>query len=106
MPQTPQTSPTASAAGTWKLGGDLLVHRLGYGTMRLPQFGPALDTASAPRDRAEAVALLHRAVELGVNHFDTAAFYFSSAHSSNDLLRAAFFPYADATSAPLSRNLC
>ncbi|GAA3492013.1 MULTISPECIES: aldo/keto reductase [Streptomyces] len=88
-------TPAAAAAGTWKLGGDLRVNRLGYGTMRLPQIGPALDTASAPRDRAEAVALLHRAVELGVNHFDTAAFYFSSAHSSNDLLRAAFFPYRD-----------
>ena len=87
--------PTASAAGTWKLGGDLPVNRLGYGTMRLPQTGPALDVTSPPRDHDQAVALLHQAVELGVNHFDTAAFYFSSAHSSNDLLRAAFSPYAD-----------
>ncbi|CAM5513767.1 oxidoreductase [Streptomyces spiroverticillatus] len=91
----PQTLHPAAAAGTWTLGGELTVNRLGYGTMRLPQIGPALNTASAPRDRAEAVALLHRALDLGVNHFDTAAFYFSSAHSSNDLLRAAFSPYAD-----------
>ncbi|MCX5204129.1 aldo/keto reductase [Streptomyces sp. NBC_00237] len=95
MPLRPTLTPTASAAGTWKLGGDLPVNRLGYGTMRLPQTGPALDVTSPPRDRDQAVALLRRAVELGVNHFDTAAFYFSSTHSSNDLLRAALSPYAD-----------
>ncbi|MFD3515208.1 aldo/keto reductase [Streptomyces sp. NPDC058657] len=93
MPDRPTLA--AAAAGTWKLGGELAVRRLGYGTMRLPQIGAAFDAASAPRDRGEAVALLRRAVGLGVNHFDTAAFYFSSAHSANELLREAFHPYAE-----------
>jgi aryl-alcohol dehydrogenase-like predicted oxidoreductase len=90
-----ESTPTAAAAGTWKLGGELPVNRLGYGCMRLPQIGPALDVGSAPRDHTQAVALLRQAVELGVNHLDTAAFYFSSAHSANELIRDALAPYAD-----------
>jgi len=49
----------------------LTVHRIGFGAMQLPGrgvFGP-------PRDRAEAIAVLRRAVELGVDHIDTAQFY-------------------------------
>ncbi|MGW6913294.1 oxidoreductase [Kitasatospora sp. NPDC054939] len=91
---TPAPSRTAAASGTWKLG-DLEVNRIGFGTMRLPQCGPALVADTRPRDRAEAVAVLRRAVELGVNHLDTATFYFSRLRSANELIGAALAPYAD-----------
>ncbi|MET9698846.1 aldo/keto reductase [Streptomyces sp. NPDC006529] len=85
---------TAAASGTWKLG-DLEVNRIGFGTMRLPQTGEALIPGAVPRDRGQAVAVLRRAVELGVNHFDTAAFYFSPLLSANELINRALAPYAD-----------
>ncbi|WP_354381754.1 aldo/keto reductase [Streptomyces sp. PvR034] len=85
---------TAAAAGTWVLG-DLEVNRIGFGTMRLPQTGEALIPDAVPRDRDLAVAVLRRAVELGVNHFDTAAFYFSRLLSANELINRALAPYAD-----------
>ncbi|WP_199552369.1 aldo/keto reductase [Streptomyces sp. N35] len=90
------TSPTidAAAAGTWKLG-DLTVNRIGFGTMRLPQTGEAFAPGAAPRDRDQALAVLRRAVELGVNHLDTAAFYFSSLRSANELINQALAPYSD-----------
>ncbi len=73
---------TAGAAGTWTLG-DLTVNRLGFGAMRV--------TGPGPRERA--VAVLRRAVELGVNHVDTAAFYFSASRSANQLINEALRPY-------------
>ncbi|MGW4285464.1 aldo/keto reductase [Streptomyces sp. NPDC004673] len=85
---------TAAAAGTWKLG-DRTVNRLGFGTMRLPQHGEALIPEAVPRDRDQAIAVLRRAVELGVNHFDTAAFYFSPLSSANELINRALAPYPD-----------
>ncbi|MFJ6695429.1 aldo/keto reductase [Streptomyces sp. NPDC091272] len=85
----------AAAAGSWKLGGDLPVHRMGLGTMRLPQTGEAFAAGAVPRDRDQAIGVLRRAVELGVNHFDTAAFYFSSLRSANELINRALAPYAD-----------
>ncbi|MGW7413078.1 aldo/keto reductase [Streptomyces sp. NPDC054863] len=85
----------AAEAGVWKLGGDLPVNRIGYGAMRLPQTGAAFADDAVPRDRDEAVALLRQAVELGVNHIDTAAFYFSPLRSANELINAALAPYAD-----------
>ena len=85
---------TAAAAGTWKLG-DLTVNRMGFGAMRLPQTGRALDPGAAPGDRGRAVRVLRRAVELGVNHIDTAAFYFSSLRSANELINTALAPYPD-----------
>ncbi|MFG2716820.1 aldo/keto reductase [Streptomyces sp. NPDC048416] len=85
---------TAAAAGTWKLG-DLDVNRIGFGAMRLPQYGAALRADSVPRDRDQAIAVLHKAVELGVNHIDTAAFYFSPLRSANELINRALAPYAD-----------
>ena len=48
-----------------------------------------------PRDRGQSVAVLRRAVELGVNHIDTAAFYFSPLRSANELIAAALAPYPD-----------
>jgi pyridoxine 4-dehydrogenase len=74
----------AEAAGTWTLG-DLTVNRMGLGAMRL--------TGDGPRDRA--IAVLRRAVELGVNHIDTAAFYFSATRSANELINSALSPYPD-----------
>ncbi|MFF0715878.1 aldo/keto reductase [Streptomyces bauhiniae] len=85
---------TAAAAGTWTLG-DRTVNRLGFGTMRLPQDGEALIPDAVPRDRDQAVAVLRRAVELGVNHLDTAAFYFSPLRSANELINRALAPYPD-----------
>ncbi|MFF3976676.1 aldo/keto reductase [Streptomyces sp. NPDC001828] len=85
---------TAAAAGTWTLG-DLSVNRIGFGTMRLPQRGAALRADAVPRDREEAIAVLRKAVELGVNHLDTAAFYFSPLRGANELINRALAPYAD-----------
>ncbi|MCX4447673.1 aldo/keto reductase [Streptomyces sp. NBC_01789] len=85
---------TAAASGTWELG-DLTVHRIGFGAMRLPQYGEALVADALPRDRDQAVRVLRRAVELGVNHIDTAAFYFSPLRSANELINRALGPYPD-----------
>ncbi|MEV6552701.1 aldo/keto reductase [Streptomyces sp. NPDC051597] len=85
---------TAAASGHWTLG-DLTVHRIGFGTMRLPQYGEALIPDAIPRDREQAVRVLRRAVELGVNHIDTAAFYFSPRLSANELINHALSPYPD-----------
>ncbi|PKV83079.1 oxidoreductase [Streptomyces sp. TLI_146] len=85
---------TAAASGTWKLG-DRTVNRIGFGAMRLPQHGEAFAPDAVPRDRDQAVKVLRRAVELGVNHIDTAAFYFSSLRSANELINRALTPYPD-----------
>ncbi|MDN0201202.1 aldo/keto reductase [Streptomyces sp. S.PNR 29] len=85
---------TAAASGTWKLG-DRTVNRIGFGTMRLTQHGEAFAPDAVPRDRDQAVAVLRRAVEWGVNHIDTAAFYFSSLRSANELINRALAPYPD-----------
>ncbi|HWT49075.1 MAG TPA: aldo/keto reductase [Mycobacterium sp.] len=71
---------------SFPLGG-FSVGRIGFGAIQLPgrgAFGP-------PRDRDEALAVLRRAVELGVNHIDTAQFY--GPNVSNELIRAALHPY-------------
>jgi pyridoxine 4-dehydrogenase len=71
----------AAGAGTFALGGDLTVNRLGFGAMRLPQ------------DRSEARALLRRVVELGVRLIDTAEFY--GPGTSERLIAEALHPYPD-----------
>ncbi|MFI8461911.1 oxidoreductase [Kitasatospora sp. NPDC085464] len=76
---------SAADAGTWKLG-DLEVNRIGYGTMRLTGNGMLGNSDGPPIDRRAAVGLLHRAFEQGVNHVDTAAFYFSPLRSANELV--------------------
>ncbi|WP_316745563.1 oxidoreductase [Streptomyces sp. MK7] len=78
----------AAAAGTWKLG-DLEVHRIGYGAMRLTGNGMMGNSDGTPIDRDSAVRLLHSAFEQGVNHIDTAAFYFSPLRSANELINRA-----------------
>ena len=80
----------AAAAGTWKLG-DRVVNRLGLGAMRLT--GSAAFDHGTPSDRDQSVRVLRRAVELGVNHIDTAAFYFSRLRSANELINTALAPY-------------
>ncbi|MEV7502643.1 aldo/keto reductase [Streptomyces sp. NPDC093018] len=84
----------AAASGTWTLG-DLTVNRVGFGAMRLPQHGEALVPDAVPRDREQAIRVLRRAIELGVNHIDTAAFYFSPLRSANELINQALYPYDD-----------
>ncbi|RLV67783.1 aldo/keto reductase [Streptomyces sp. CBMAI 2042] len=91
---TTPTTVTAAASGRWTLG-DLPVNRIGFGAMRLPQTGGALVPDAVPRDRDAALAVLRRAVDLGVNHIDTAAFYFSPLRSANELINSALAPYAD-----------
>ena len=79
---------TSLPGGTWALG-DLTVTRFGYGAMQLAGpgvFGP-------PKDRDAAIAVLRAAVELGVNHIDTADFY--GPHITNELIRTALAPYPD-----------
>ncbi|MFJ1565736.1 aldo/keto reductase [Streptomyces erythrochromogenes] len=88
------TSQTITAAGTWKLG-DRTVNRIGFGAMRLAQNGEALVSGAVPRDRGQAVEVLRRAVDLGVNHIDTAAFYFSPLRAANELINRALAPYPE-----------
>ncbi|MFE9444490.1 oxidoreductase [Streptomyces sp. NPDC006602] len=83
---------TADVAGTWKLG-DLTVNRVGFGAMRLT--GSAAFHHGTPSDRERSIAVLRKAVELGVNHIDTAAFYFSTLRSANELINSALSPYGD-----------
>ena len=74
---------------SFSLGGDLPVHRLGFGAMRLA-VGPA---DGEPRGRESGIAVLRRAVELGVNHIDTAGFYGRGQVLANEQIRAALAPY-------------
>ena len=78
---------SASAAGTFAIGGDLPVHRLGYGAMQLP--GPGVWGES--RDPEGAVQVLRRAVELGVNLIDTADAY--GPFVADLLIKKALHPY-------------
>jgi aryl-alcohol dehydrogenase-like predicted oxidoreductase len=91
----------AAASGTFKLGGDLEVNRLGYGTMQLTGEG----VWGEPADRDEAVAVLRRAVEAGVNFIDTADSY--GPEVAERLIHEALHPYGDdlviATKAGLTR---
>src|SRR5271170_1144544 len=61
---------------------------MGFGTMRL-----TAKPDGTPSDRERAIGVLRRAVELGVNHIDTAAFYFSPLRSANELINTALAPY-------------
>jgi pyridoxine 4-dehydrogenase len=81
--------PTATASGTFLLGGDLEVRRLGFGAMRLT--GPGITGRPEDEDKARAVA--RRAVELGVNHVDTADAY--GPNTSEEIIAEALHPYPD-----------
>ncbi|MGV9722496.1 aldo/keto reductase [Nocardia beijingensis] len=92
----------AAASGTFVIGGDLPVRRLGYGAMQLT--GPGV--WGDPKDPDEAVRVLRRAVELGVNFIDTADSY--GPFVSEQLIRKALHPYPEglviATKAGLTRQ--
>jgi aryl-alcohol dehydrogenase-like predicted oxidoreductase len=79
--------PVAEASGTFTLGGDLTVNRLGFGAMRLTGKG----VWGPPADRDECVRVLRRAVELGVNFIDTADSY--GPYVSEEIIREALHPY-------------
>jgi aryl-alcohol dehydrogenase-like predicted oxidoreductase len=82
------TKPPAAQAGSYRVG-DLDLNRIGYGAMQLAGpgvFGP-------PRDRAAAIEVLRTAVDLGVNHIDTADAY--GPYITNEIIREALFPYGD-----------
>ncbi len=81
------TSTLAAASGTFTLGNDLTVNRLGFGAMRLTGKG----VWGPPADRDECVRVLRRAVELGVNFIDTADSY--GPYISEDIIRDALYPY-------------
>jgi pyridoxine 4-dehydrogenase len=80
------TTPNASSSGTFKVG-DIQIHRLGFGAMRITGTG----IWGAPADRAEALRTLRRLPELGVDFIDTADSY--GPFVSEDLIREALHPY-------------
>src|SRR5258706_9971277 len=82
----PQQRP-AEASGNFTIGGDLTVNRLGSGSMRLP--GPGI--WGPPRDKQEALRVLRRALELGINLIDTADSY--GPEVSENLIAEALYPY-------------
>jgi pyridoxine 4-dehydrogenase len=100
------TENLAAPSGTFSIGGDLPVVRLGYGTMQLPGEG----VWGPPRDHEQAVRVLRRAAEIGITFFDTADSY--GPYVAEDLLREALNPtghsYGDdvviATKAGLTRQ--
>jgi pyridoxine 4-dehydrogenase len=79
--------PSAAAAGTIDVGGDLTVNRLGFGAMRITGRG----IWGEPPSRDQAISTLRRVVELGVNFIDTADSYGPSV--SEELIAAALYPY-------------
>jgi aryl-alcohol dehydrogenase-like predicted oxidoreductase len=95
-------SELATSSGVFEIGGDLAVARLGYGAMQIT--GPGV--WGEPRDRAEAIRVLRRAVELGVTLIDTADSY--GPYVSENLIREALHPYPEnlviATKAGLVRT--
>jgi pyridoxine 4-dehydrogenase len=88
MPQLAQPL-TDQSAGTFSLGGELTVRRLGFGTMRLTGEG----IWGPPDDRDEAIRVLRRAIELGVNLIDTADSY--GPEVAEALIAEALHPYPD-----------
>lgn len=97
-----QTEATASQSGTFTIGGDLTVNRLGYGAMQLTGRGIWGD----PKDPEEAVRVLQKTVQLDINFIDTADSY--GPFVSEMLIKKALHPYRDgliiATKAGLTRS--
>ena len=87
MPST-TAGPNAAAAGEVRLG-DLTVHRLGYGAMRITGQG----IWGPPKDKGDALSTLRRAIELGVNFIDTADSY--GPNISEELIAEALHPYPE-----------
>src|SRR5271155_4677211 len=99
--QTTLLEPPTAKSGTFKIGGDVPVHRLGFGAMRITGKG----IWGEPADRAECIAVLRRAVELGITLIDTADSY--GPFVSEKLIAEALHPYPEnlviATKAGLQR---
>jgi aryl-alcohol dehydrogenase-like predicted oxidoreductase len=75
--------------GTFTMGGDVTVTRVGYGAMQLAGphvFGP-------PADRDAAIAVLHEVINLGITHIDTSDYY--GPYVTNELIKEALYPYPD-----------
>jgi len=87
MPFSATTVPTAALSGTFFLGGDLPVHRLGFGAMRITGEG----VWGPPADKPEAIATLRRAMELQITLIDTAESY--GPRVSEELIAEALYPY-------------
>ena len=87
-PSTPkwENLPVAKS-GTFLLGGDLNIHRLGFGAMRITGQG----VWGEPKDRSESIRVLRRAIELGINFIDTADSY--GPHVSEEIVAEALHPY-------------
>ncbi|MGH9829128.1 MAG: aldo/keto reductase, partial [Blastocatellia bacterium] len=79
----------AGKGGQFRIGGDLPVNRLGFGAMRITGKG----IWGEPADRAEAIRVVRRAVELGVNFIDTADSY--GPNVSEEIIAEALHPYPD-----------
>jgi pyridoxine 4-dehydrogenase len=80
---------TTLSGGTFKLADDLILTRMGYGTMQLAGphvFGP-------PKDHDGTIAVLCEVVRLGINHIDTSDFY--GPHITNQLIKEALHPYLE-----------
>jgi pyridoxine 4-dehydrogenase len=86
-PITEHVSHLAKSAGEFLIGNDLRVTRLGFGAMRITGDG----VWGEPADRAEAIRVLQRAVELGINFIDTADSY--GPHISEEIIAQALHPY-------------
>lgn len=84
---TPAQSVSATLSGMFTLGGELSVNRLGFGAMRITGEG----IWGPPKNKKEALAVLRRAVELGVNFIDTADSY--GPNVSEELIAEALYPY-------------
>src|SRR5271169_1628139 len=82
-----QASLPAAQSGEFLIGGDLRIHRLGYGAMRITGKG----IWGQPNDRDEAMRVLHSAVELGINFIDTADSYGPGV--SEEIIAEALYPY-------------
>ncbi|MFE7513062.1 oxidoreductase [Streptomyces sp. NPDC057540] len=85
------TTTRENPSDVFLLGGDLPVARMGFGAMRLP----AREIAGPANDPETSAAVLRRAVALGVNHIDTAWFYFNGELSANGLIRRVLHPYPE-----------
>lgn len=84
-----ETNQPATQAGTITIGGDLTVNRLGYGAMRITGDG----IWGPPRDHDEAIRVLKRCLDLGINFIDTADSY--GPYVSEELIAEALHPYPD-----------
>jgi aryl-alcohol dehydrogenase-like predicted oxidoreductase len=82
-----QASLPAAQSGEFLIGGDLRIHRLGYGAMRITGKG----IWGEPKDRDEAIRVLHSAVALGINFIDTADSYGPAV--SEEIIAEALYPY-------------